>query len=137
MIDAALLIGRTEGMEETVSLLLPRARCVRYFHSSEDAVAAGVTVPLAVVLQHWSDEFAPDEVLQLLAACTLTRLIVCQGPWCASDGRTRQVWPAAVCVPASGFAARLEREISVIAGRVRPLPWTAGLDEIFAFDHGE
>ncbi|MBL8849803.1 MAG: hypothetical protein JNG89_08970 [Planctomycetaceae bacterium] len=87
---------------------------------------------LCIVLQSWSDEFPADLAHALVAACSASRLIVCQGVWCISDGRTRSVWPRAVCVSADELAGRLEFELGVLNGTQTPLPVTAALDEIFA-----
>ena len=56
---------------------------------------------LVVVCQTWSDQFSAAEVHTLLAWLPLARLICCYGPWCDSDGRTRDIWPLAVRVSAS------------------------------------
>lgn len=87
---------------------------------------------LCIVFQAWPDEFPVAVARAVVAECSAARLIVCQGAWCASAGRTRKVWPKAVCVPVEELAARLEFEIAVLNGRRTPLPATAALDEIFA-----
>ena len=89
---------------------------------------------LVVVCQHWPDEFPPSEVDRLFRAFPLARFVVCYGPWCASDGRTRSIWPLAVRVPADEAESRLKRELEVLRGERPPLPLTASRDEIFVFD---
>jgi hypothetical protein len=89
---------------------------------------------LMIICQHWPDEFTTVEVHQLLAAFPLARLICCYGPWCASDGRTRDVWPLAIRVEAHCAARRIDLELEVLAGSRWPLPLTASRDEIFLFD---
>ena len=89
---------------------------------------------LIVVCQHWPDEYASGDVRELLRAFPLARLVCCYGPWCASDGRTRDVWPLAVRVPAVDAERRIDLELEVLAGDRWPLPLTASRDEIFAFD---
>jgi hypothetical protein len=92
-----------------------------------DALAA----ELWIVCQSWPDEFSPAEVRRIVNGCASIRLICVYGAWCASDGRTRNAWPAAVRVPVNQFAARLRFELDVIAGRLAPLPVTAARDECF------
>jgi hypothetical protein len=87
---------------------------------------------LIVVCQSWSDEYTAREVTALLSAAPLARLLCVYGRWCDSDGRTRNIWPLAVRVPAVEFEARLQREINVLEGRDAPLPLTATRTEIFA-----
>jgi hypothetical protein len=89
---------------------------------------------LVVVCQHWPDEYTAAEVRSLLAAFPLARLVCCYGSWCSSDGRTRDVWPLAVRVPAEWAARRIDLELEVLAGTRWPLPLTASRDEIVLFD---
>ncbi len=63
----------------------------------------------------------------------LARLVCCYGPWCASDGRTRDIWPLAVRVPVDAAAERIRRELEVLSGRRQPLPLTASRDEDLSF----
>jgi hypothetical protein len=89
---------------------------------------------LVVVCQHWPDEFTEQDVRRLLTLCPLARVACAYGPWCQSDGRSRDIWPLAVRVPAAAAPDRIRRELDVIAGRLRPLPLTASRDEVFVFD---
>lgn len=89
---------------------------------------------LLVVVQNWPDEFTRANVAALYRAAPLARWICRYGPWCESDGRNRNLWPAGCRVSASGFRARLRREIEVLAGTRSPLPLTASRDEVFEFD---
>jgi hypothetical protein len=87
---------------------------------------------LCIALQGWPDEIPARDADALVAACAAGRLICCQGTWCASAGRTRVIWPPALCVPVEQFASRLAFELSVLAGERPPLPATASRDEAFA-----
>ena len=89
---------------------------------------------LVIVCQHWPDEYTVADVRRILRAFPLARLICCYGPWCASDGRTRDVWPLSVRVPADFSSARIDLELEVLADARWPLPLTASRDEIFLFD---
>jgi hypothetical protein len=89
---------------------------------------------LVVICQLWPDEYTAAEVRQLLEAFPLARLICCYGPWCSSDGRTRDVWPLSIRVPAAFAAQRIALELEVLAGTRWPLPLTASRDEIVLFD---
>ncbi|MGH7127435.1 MAG: hypothetical protein ACREIV_02615, partial [Planctomycetaceae bacterium] len=89
---------------------------------------------LVVVCQNQSDEFSRSDAERLLALLPLARWIVCYGAWCVSDGRNRDLVPLSVRVPVPHVAERLRQERDVLRGRRAPLPWTAGRDEIFAFE---
>lgn len=89
---------------------------------------------LILICEQHPDEYRPDEVARLLAEHPLTRIVCAYGPWCAAAGRTRMIWPLAVRVPAPEAALRLHREARVINGDLTPMPRTAGLDEVVAFD---
>jgi|SRR5580700_2881382 hypothetical protein len=89
---------------------------------------------LAIICQLWPEEYTATEVRQLLGAFPLARLTCCYGPWCASDGRTRDVWPLSVRVPAAFAARRIALELEVLDATRWPLPLTASRDEIFLFD---
>ncbi|SFH68157.1 CapA family protein [Planctomicrobium piriforme] len=137
MLESLLLIGSETGMEAVASAARLAARNCRAYPDISSALDAAGQADLIVVFQHWPDEFPPPEIARLLDACPLGRLMVCLGPWCASFGRTRQFWPAAVCVDETRWLLRLDHEQQVLAGTRPPLPWTAGLDEVFAFDYGQ
>lgn len=90
---------------------------------------------LIVVLQLWPDEYTPGEAVRLIDAAPLARLVVCYGPWCDSDGRTRSVWPPAARVPAASARSRLLQEIESLHRNRSPLPLTADRAEVFLRDH--
>jgi hypothetical protein len=95
---------------------------------------------LVVVLQAWPDEFSELDVHELIALCSLARIVCCFGPWCDSDGRTRSIWPLAVRVPVAAAGGRLAREWSLLDDRgaqSAALPLTAARSEIFEFDFGQ
>ena len=102
--------------------------------SLAECSAYGWHPDLVIVCQHWPEEYTATEVRQLLAEFPLARLICCYGPWCASDGRTRDIWPLSVRVPAEFAGRRIDLEIEVLGGTRWPLPLTASRDEIFLFD---
>jgi len=94
---------------------------------------------LVVVLQSWPDQYSVEDFHGLLRNFPLARLVLCFGPWCDSDGRTRSIWPLAVRVPAAAAVPRLERELALFetpAPAAPPLPLTASRTEIFDFDFG-
>ena len=125
---------------EALSRLSPaaEARSVRSIAEAAERCGHGGWHPdLVVVWQHWPDEFSPSEVDRLFRKFPLARFICCYGAWCASDGRTRSIWPLAVRVPLSEAEDRLCRELAVLRGELAPLPLTASRDEIFAFDTSE
>jgi hypothetical protein len=127
-----------QGVERRVEELA-RDNCdVRIFSNVSEALAnASVNTwhpDLVIVCQQWPDEYTTADVRQLLGAFPLARLICCYGAWCASDGRTRDVWPLSSRVPATFAARRIDLELEVLAGTRWPLPLTASRDEIFLFD---
>lgn len=135
-IENGLLIGRPDGMEVATSNFLSCCRHARFFHNLEDlSVPDDYSPDLVLVLQHWSDEFNQSEVDNLLNTFPLARVVCCYGSWCESDQRTRQVWPAAVRVPVEQIQERIDLECKVLLGKALPLDRTAGLDEVFAFQH--
>jgi hypothetical protein len=136
MIDSLLVIGREQGMEEVSNSLIRVARHVHRAPTMAAAVIGASPAELILVLQHDPDEYSRSEVRSLLENFPISRLIVCESAWCASAGRTRQVWPAAVRVSLAAAPRRIQQELEILAGQRAPLPWTAGLDEIFSFDHG-
>jgi len=89
---------------------------------------------LAIVCQNWPDEFTQQDVTQLLGLFPLARFICCFGMWCESDGRNRDIWPAAIRIPARNAQERIHRELAVLKGEETPLPLTASRNEIFKFD---
>jgi hypothetical protein len=137
-VTQVLLIGNAESPEmrpaiEAVKRLAPAAE-IRSVESFTGASSGDLQPDLVVVCQHWPDEFPPAEVGRLFRECPLARFVVCYGPWCASDGRTRAIWPLAVRVPANEADDRLRLELDVLGGERAPLPLTASRDEVFVFD---
>jgi len=116
------------------------AECIRTAATIERAcrrIAEGEWLPdLIVVFQDWPEQFPRSAIERLIAAAPLARLVCCYGPWCDSDGRTRDFWPLAVRVPISVAQRRIERELALLRGESTCLlPMTAGRDEIFGFDN--
>lgn len=136
MIDQGILIGRTDGMDRAVSSFLNRCRMATYFRHVADLSDHSEILPQVIlVLQHWPEEYRRNEIDLLYASFPLARLICCYGPWCATDGRSRQLWTPSVRVPLEDVQMRIEAEVQVALGERPPLERTAGLDEIFEFDH--
>ena len=136
MIESAILIGDFNSHPAFVQKIADAAKSLHLFQNVDQFLKSGpLSSEMILVSQQWSDEYTAADVSALLAACPLARIIVCQQEWCASDGRTRRLWPPAVCSPIGHWELRLEAELDVISGRRPPLPLTAGLEEIFAFDH--
>lgn len=135
MIESVLLIGAIDGMESVVAAVVRHCRQLVRYSSLNDVAAVEDSPQLIVVVQQFPDEYPSSEVLRLLSDFPISRLICCYGPWCAADGRTRNIWPPAVRVPIGEFEHRLLRERDVIAGTEAALDRTAGLDELFPFDH--
>lgn len=91
---------------------------------------------LVIVCQSWPDEFPATEVTTALGRWPLALWVCCYGAWCASDGRTRLIWPISVRVPVDEAENRLNHVWRVLTEqRDEPLPLTASRDEAFEFDH--
>jgi len=88
---------------------------------------------LIIVCQQWPDEYSSRQVHGLLVRHPLARLLCCYGPWCDSDGRNRDIWPAGSRVPVSGFRSRLDLETALLLGLpgAAVLPLTASRTEVF------
>lgn len=91
---------------------------------------------VVIVCQSWPDEFSAAEVAMSLGRWPLALWVCCYGAWCASDGRTRSIWPISVRVPIDEATGRLQHVWQILTQqRGEPLPLTASRDEAFAFDH--
>ncbi len=88
---------------------------------------------LVVAVQCRPDEFQPEHVSRLIERFPLSRLLCVTGPWCASLGRSYDLWPTAVTVPLPLLPSRLRRERTVIEAQLDPLPLTASPEECFGF----
>ena len=139
---AALIVGRSDAaeMRPVADMIAEHAPDAdrRFAPTVTDAVetafGGGWFPDLVLVCQHWSDECAPSDVRKLFSRLPLARWVVCLGAWCESDGRTRDIWPRAVCVPARAAGDRIRAELEIVAGRRAPLPLTASRDEATHFE---
>jgi hypothetical protein len=88
---------------------------------------------LIIVLQSWSNEVSSAEAESLLSFAPLTRMVVCYGAWCESDGRNHQIWPPSVRVPVWGARSRIAQEWRLIQDPAVtfPVPLTASRDDVF------
>jgi hypothetical protein len=108
--------------------------------------AEGMQFDLIVVAQSWPAQFSREEVLALIRAAPLARLVCCYGPWCDSDGRNGTYWPAGCRVPLAGARTRLARALGMAGAapaarnaesprsREALLPLTASRNEVFDYD---
>jgi hypothetical protein len=84
------------------------------------------------VLQSWSDEFAQDQVNDIIGRLLYARIMVCYGPWCMADGRSHELWPVAFRIPVASASALIELELGGFLNADQPLfPMSAG-EEVFA-----
>ena len=110
-----------------------RQRTVSEIDEGIMASPADVFPDLVVVLQSWPDQFSANEVNRLLAYSPLSRVVVCYGTWCESDGRNRNIWPLSVRVPVWSAKLRIEHEWQLILnpGERPLLPLSASREEVF------
>lgn len=89
-----------------------------------------------IVCQSWPDEFPASDVTVAFGRWPLALWVCCYGAWCASDGRTRLIWPIGVRVPVEEAEHRLNHLWRILTEQCgEPLPLTASRDEAFEFDH--
>jgi hypothetical protein len=93
-------------------------------------------IELTVIWQTWSDEYPPEEILSLLAALPLCRVLAITGPWCESDQRTRRSWPVAMAVPWWRASRRLKAELANFNEGNAP-PWTASREEVWLWESAQ
>ena len=90
---------------------------------------------LTLVLQSFSDQFAPQEADRLIGATFFSGLMCCFGLWCEGDGRTRSIWPESVRVPLRDAKQVIQEEFDRLQSGHCLLPPTAARDEIFLYRH--
>jgi hypothetical protein len=151
---SVLLLGDTRDQEmapiaDSVISLADETRVADDIERGCELIRTGNWHPdLIVVLQTWSDQFSPADVLQLLSLAPLARMVCAAGAWCDSDSRTRTSWPLAVRIRAVDALGRIEREIALLRSaakgsgaadsvRQSALPLTASRAEVFAADLAE
>lgn len=142
MTPVTWILGRADRSEfasvlDWLSEQTKSARSIRW-PDIESALAdrSGGIPDLVVVLQSHPDEYPTAEIARLLKRAPIARLVVVGGAWCEADGRRRDLWPAAVRVPAVWAIQRLQAEWSLLTGETgNPVPLTATRDERFAADH--
>jgi hypothetical protein len=105
------------------------------------AVQATVSIrdepDLMVVLLGEPDAISPDQAEDLARLAPLAPVIVVQGAWCASMGRSRQLWPPGCLVLPDNAPRRIELLLQQLAGSLpaTPAPWLAMKDEAFLADY--
>ncbi|MCP4174224.1 MAG: hypothetical protein GY758_26025 [Fuerstiella sp.] len=135
-----VLIGSASRREFTtlVSWLRqnPAARTVGHFRNVAAAIEAwdglAAEPDITIVLQSWSDESVQPDVNQLIGKTLFQRLLCCIGPWCESDGRNRNVWPGALCVPVRLAESAIAAALYSIRSGHPSIPPTLANDEVFA-----
>ncbi|MEZ5940007.1 MAG: hypothetical protein R3C18_01360 [Planctomycetaceae bacterium] len=132
----AWVIGNVHGVTGVGEAVMQSAQHVSTFSRIGEALCATADQPdLIVVCQQHPDEYTQAEVNQLLEQHPLTRIVCAAGPWCLSMRRTRDLWPPAVLIDREQAKARIQRELDVYLGNRVPLPRTAALEEVYAFDN--
>jgi hypothetical protein len=127
----AVLVG-AESSRGELSPVLSRAGFS--LRELADLPGAGDGPSLVCIALDHPDQFAGDDVRRFLATAVGARIICVRFPWCASMLRSRCDWPAAVVVDVAEFEKRLDNEKQVLLGKRPPLPITAGLEEVAAFN---
>ena len=118
----------------------PQIQVIREFADIDAALARPEPLEaaqLTIVLQSSSDQYSAPAVNQLIGRTLFHRLLCCYGPWCESDGRSRNSWPDAVRVPLRLAESVIEQEFRRIQIGTPPIPPTSSRDEIFAHRLGD
>ncbi|MFO1002758.1 MAG: hypothetical protein U0936_20710 [Planctomycetaceae bacterium] len=114
----------------------PDLQVTGQFDSIEEALAGGIherlSAEIVVVLQAFSDEYSPADAGRLIGRMLFRRVLCCYGPWCLSDGRTHEIWPAVVRVSVASAWKVLSREIRNVREGVPTLLPMAAAEEVFA-----
>ncbi|MCA9009696.1 MAG: hypothetical protein KDB01_08120 [Planctomycetaceae bacterium] len=101
-------------------------------HALRAGLGETLQADFVIVLQTWSDEFAPQEITELIGRLLFGRILCCYGPWCTADGRSHDLWPVTFRVPAASAPAVMEQELADFRENIQPLfPMSAG-EEVFA-----
>ncbi len=138
---ATAIVGRQQDLAFALLITMLRSRrdvqIIGEFPTLRHAAVAGLgrelIADLVIVLQSFSDEFAQDEVNDLIGLMLHHRILCCYGPWCVSDDRTHAIWPAANRVAADSAETVIAMELAEFTSGVTPLsPMSAG-EEVF--DH--
>jgi hypothetical protein len=127
----ALLVGEDSGRSHLRPALLRDGLTV--IEQRNLPVAADHSAIVCIALDH-PDQFGGEDVRRFLATFAASRILCVRFSWCASMLRSRTDWPAAVVVDADAFETRLASERQVLHGKRAPLPITAGLEEVAAFN---
>ncbi len=137
--DVVIIVRNNDGAFHDLLLSLrqdSRMRVVAEFQSLSAALSAGLgqtsAADFVVVLQSYSDEYAPDQINDFIGRLLFARIVVCYGPWCRADGRSHELWPVAFRIPVASAAALIELEFVGFQTEAQPLfPMSAG-EEVFA-----
>jgi hypothetical protein len=135
-----VLIGDTDGpvFQSLTSRMHSRsdATVVAEFPEIRAALRAGIGADLhadlILVFQRWSDEYVRRDVDELIGRTLFSRVFCSYGPWCVSDGRTRDIWPVAFRVPLAITESCIEMELKRFRQQREVLLPTASSEETFA-----
>ncbi len=137
---ATAIVGREEhrAFESLMAMLRSRSdvQIIREFPTLRHAAAAGLgrdlIADLVIVLQSYSDEFAQDDVNDLIGLMLHRCVLCCYGPWCISDDRSHAIWPVAHRVPADTAEPVVAMELAEFSRGATPLSPMAAGEEVFA-----
>jgi hypothetical protein len=106
------------------------------FRTVADALESGIgeslRPDLLIVLQQYSDQYNPDDVSLLIGRMLFGRVLCCCGPWCLSEGRTHDVWPISIRVPAASAPTVIDQELRALAEAIESLLPMSAAEEVFA-----
>ena len=134
-----VVIGETErGLwSRLLRQLAVRSDCVitAEFDTLQQAFAAGLGESLSpdvvLVLQSWSDQYSREDVDTLIGRMLFSRILCSYGPWCESDGRTRNYWPVALRIESRLTESVLDLELRRFHSGYPSLLPTAAAEELF------
>lgn len=133
-----LIVGQAQTHEMSAVLAAVGDVCqqarISQFANIDTILTENESPDLIVICQNWPDEFSSRDLNDLVKRFPISRFVCCYGSWCESDGRTRNVWPLSIRVPARCARVRIEQEWDIVRGKANAFPLTAGRDEIFLFE---
>lgn len=95
--------------------------------------ADNTVVDLVIVLQSTSDQYAIDDIHRLVGTMLFGRVLCCYGPWCVSDGRSHDLWPVSLRIPAASAVPVIASELEGFRKGLVPISPMAASEELLTY----